>query len=76
MKTAYAIAYSEKDGRNFCGTLPWILDDFSSENECLENAQRLIKEGYMNVIPFHFESKRKKNEEFDWEYVRANRIEG
>ena len=48
--TTYAIAYSDKNGRDFCGELPWLLDDFS------------------------FEKKRKKNEEFTWDYVKAHKI--
>ncbi len=74
MKSSYAIAYSDKNGHNFCGDLPWILDDFSNEEDCILNAQRLLAEGFKNVIPFRFESRRKKMEEFDWEYVKNNKI--
>jgi hypothetical protein len=70
----YAIAYSDKNGKDFCEKYPWLLDDFSSEYETKERADQLIKEGYKNVIPFRFEGKRKKNEEFTWEYVKEHQI--
>ncbi len=60
---AYAIAYSDKNGTDFCDRLPWILDDFSSKGEVKETAEGLIQEGYKNVISFRFEKQRKKNEE-------------
>lgn len=50
----YAIAYSDKNGKDFCEKYPWLLDDFSSEYEAKERADWLIKEGYKNVIPFRF----------------------
>jgi len=70
----YAIAYSDKNGKNFCDQLPWILDDFSLESDVKEAAEKLTQEGYKNVIPFRFEKRRKKNEEFTWNYAKEHRI--
>lgn len=72
--TTYAIVYSDKNGRDFCGELPWLLDDFSSEDDVKEHAKRLVQKGFKNVTPFRFEKKRKKNEEFTWDYVKAHKI--
>lgn len=70
----YAIAYSDKNGKDFCDQLPWILDDFSLEGDVKEAAEKLTQEGYKNVIPFRFEKIRKKNEEFTWNYAKEHRI--
>lgn len=69
MKTGLAIAYADKNGRDFNG-IPWILDDLNNREECLNKLEKMVQEGYNNVIPFQFEQKRKKNEEFDWDYVK------
>lgn len=74
MKSSYAIAYRDKSGRDFNG-LPWILDDIQSEADCIENAKRMVVEGYKEVIPFKFSGRRKPMEEFDWDYVKCNRIQ-
>lgn len=73
MKTGFAIAYTDKKGKDFNG-IPWILDDLNSKEECLDKSKEMVQEGYNNVIPFQFEQRRKKNEEFDWDYVKKNRI--
>ena len=73
MKSSFAIAYSNQDGRDFNG-IPWILDDLNNEKECMLKASEMIADGYQNVIPFQFEHRRKKVEEFDWEYVKEHRI--
>lgn len=75
MKGSYAIAYSDKDGRDFCDSKPWILDDFSNKADCLAETMRLIKDGFKNVIPFKFSERRKATDEFDWDYVRNNKID-
>ena len=46
MKGSYAIAYSDKEGRDFCDSKPWILDDFSNKADCLSETMRLIKDGF------------------------------
>lgn len=73
MKSSFAIAYSDKNGKDF-GGIPWILDDLNNKEECLEKAEEMMNNGYNNVIPFQFEQKRKKSEEFDWDYVKKNKI--
>lgn len=73
MKSSYAVAYSNPDGNDFNG-IPWILDDINNEEECILTSQRLMQDGFKNVIPFQFEARRKKNEEFDWNYVREHQI--
>ena len=73
MKSSFAIAYSDKSGKDFSG-IPWILDDMNSEEECLSKSEEMLQEGYINVIPFQFEQRRKKDEEFDWDYVKKNKI--
>ena len=73
MKSSFAIAYADKDGKDFNG-IPWILDDLNNEKECLTKSKEMSQEGYINVIPFQFEQKRRKNEEFDWDYVKKNKV--
>ena len=34
----------------------------------------MIADGFQNVIPFQFEHRRKKDNEFNWEYVKEHRI--
>lgn len=74
MKSSYAIAYSGKDGAGFNG-LPWILDDINSKEECILIASKMISDGFLYVIPFQFISRRKKQEEYSWEYVKENRLD-
>lgn len=59
MKSSYAIAYTNKDGRDFNG-LPWILDDLNNEKECISKVLEMENNGFLNVIPFRFEQKRKR----------------
>lgn len=73
MKTGFAIAYADKNGKDFNG-IPWILDDLNNKEECLDKSEEMVQEGYINIIPFQFEQRRKKNEEFDWGYVKKNKI--
>ena len=71
----YAIAYADKNGKGFSNTKPWIDDNYGNDlSGCLLRAKELIEEGYKDVIPFQFEKRRKKDEEFDWEYVREHKI--
>lgn len=74
MKSSFAIAYSNQDGRDFNG-IPWILDDLNNEKECMLKVSEMIADGFQNVIPFQFEQRRKKAEEFDWGYVKEHRID-
>lgn len=74
MKSSFAIAYANQDGRDFNG-IPWILDDLNDKKECISKALEMIASGFQNVIPFQFEQRRKKTEEFDWKYVKEHRIE-
>ena len=73
MKSSFAIAYADKNGKDFNG-IPWILDDLNDKEECLDKAEDPPPDGYTNVVPFQFEQRRKKDEEFDWDYVRKNKI--
>ena len=59
MKSSFAIAYANEDGRDFNG-IPWILDDLENEKECISKALEMIAEGFRNVVPFQFEKRRKK----------------
>lgn len=72
MKSGYAIAYSNKDGTDFDG-IPWILDE-NSEDDCILTASKMTKNGFRDVIPFQF-SRRQKQEEYSWEYVKENRLD-
>ena len=54
MKSSFAIAYANEDGRDFNG-IPWILDDLENEKECISKALEMIAEGFPNVVPFQFE---------------------
>lgn len=74
MKSSFAIAYANQDGRDFNG-IPWILDDLNDKKECISKALEMIASGFQNVIPFQFEQRRKKTDEFDWKYVKEHRIE-
>lgn len=47
---------------------------FSPEDDVKEHAKRLVQKGFKSVTPFRFEKKRKKNEEFTWDYVKAHKI--
>ena len=73
MKSSFAIAYSDKNGKDFSG-IPWILDDLNNKEECLSKSEEMLQEGYINVIPFRFGKRRKKDEEFGWEYVKNNKV--
>lgn len=73
MKSSFAIAYADKNGKDFNG-MPWILDDLNNKEECMDKSEEMVQEGYTNVIPFQFEQRRKKDEEFDWDYVKKNKI--
>ena len=44
------------------------------EKECISKALEMIAEGFPNVVPFQFEKRRKKDEEFDWKYVKEHRL--
>lgn len=59
MKSSFAIAYSNQDGRGFNG-IPRILDDLNNEKECISKASEMIAYGFQNVIPFRLEHRRKK----------------
>lgn len=74
MKSSYAIAYSNKDGTDFNGT-PWILEDINSKEECILIASKMITDGFLDVIPFQFMSRRQKQEEYSWGYVKENRLD-
>lgn len=74
MKSSYAIAYSNKDGTDFNG-VPWILEDINSKDECILTASKMIKNGFRDVIPFQFISRRQTQEEYSWEYVKENRVD-
>lgn len=74
MKSSFAIAYADKNGKDFNG-IPWILDDLNDKEECLDKAEEMMQDGYTNVVPFQFEQRRKKDEEFDWDYVKKNIID-
>jgi hypothetical protein len=73
MKTGFAIAYKDKNGKDFNG-IPWILDGFNNKEECMDKAKEMDQEGYNNIVLFQFEQRRKKNEEFDWDYVKKNSV--
>lgn len=45
MKSSFAIAYANEDGRDFNG-IPWILDDLENEKECISKALEMISEKY------------------------------
>lgn len=73
MKNSFAIAYTNQDGRDFNG-ISWMLNDLNNEKECISKAQEKVADGFQNVIPFRFEQKRKKDEEFNWEYVKEYKV--
>ena len=50
------------------------MDDFKNREDCKNVARRLQSEGYVDVTPFQFSEKRKANLEFDWNYVKYNKI--
>ena len=76
MKSNFAIAYKNKDGRDLNG-IPWIFDDINNKEECILKASEMISDGFKNVIPFEFSEERRKNIEnvFEWEYVEEHKIE-
>lgn len=75
MRSNFAIAYADENGKDFNG-LPWIFDDMNNKEECMSQTLKMISDGFKNVIPFHFDDKRKSNieETFDWEYVKTHKI--
>ena len=68
----YLIAYKEKNGYDFMG-IPYILGDFNDFDECKENAQQLIRDGYCCVTVF--ECGDPVPEEISWDYVKRNKME-
>lgn len=75
MKSNFAIAYKNKDGRDING-IPWIFDDINNKEECTSKALEMISDGFKSVIPFEFGEERRKNIEdtFEWEYVKEHSI--
>lgn len=73
MNTNYAIAYANKDDKDFFGR-PWINGDFGSLEECNTVAQDMIAEGYKNVVVFTAGNKKETGEDYSWEYVRKHKI--
>lgn len=76
MKSNYAVAYANENGRDLNG-IPWIFDDINNKEECLSKALEMISDDFKNVIPFRFDNVRKQNVEevFEWEYVKEHRID-
>lgn len=73
MSFDFAIAYADRDGRDFKG-IPWIFDDVDNEKECVSRSLEMIASGFRKVIPFKFDREKEKAEEFDWTYVEGHRI--
>lgn len=75
MKSNFAIAYADENGRDLNG-IPWIFDDVNNKKECVSKALEMIQNGFKNVIPFQFDNQRKLNieEVIKWEYVRQHKI--
>lgn len=74
METSFAIAYADKDGKDFNG-IPWIGDAPVSREECLSMAQGLVSDGYKNVIPFQYEPGKDCPEEITWSFAKLHRID-
>lgn len=70
----YAIAYADKNGKDFFG-LPWILDDIDGLDDCIAHSEKMRMEGFQNVIPFQYDGKgRNTEEEFTWCYVKNHKL--
>ena len=41
MKSSFALAYADKNGKDFNG-IPWILDDLNDKEECLDKAEEMM----------------------------------
>ncbi len=68
--TNYAIAYTDKNGKDFNG-IPWVLEDFNSKEECMEKTNEMKVNGFKKVIPFIVSG---KEEEISWNYVIEHQI--
>lgn len=62
----YKIAYTDKKGNGF-GSLPYILDGYDDVESAIQEKDRLIREGYKNVVVFSCPVR--IPEEINWEYV-------
>lgn len=76
MKSNFAIAYSDKSGKDLNG-IPWLFDDVNDKEGCVVKALEMISDGFKNVIPFCFDDNRKQNVEeiIEWQYVKEHRID-
>lgn len=64
----------ENDGFSICSD-PVMAIDFASPDEYILTASIMIKNGFRVFIPFQFISRRQKQEEYSWEYVKENRVD-
>ena len=70
----FAIAYSDRNGRDFSKNAPWILDGFETAEECKWNAEELKLQGFRNVTTFAFRKTEPLEEEIPWEFARSHQI--
>ena len=66
----YGIAYLDIDGEGFSDTEPFIVD-CSSFQQCKEDMEWMMKNGYRKVIPFRYNG---SMDYYTWDYVYKNKI--
>lgn len=66
----YGVAYEEKSGKGFSETEPFV-DFCEDKQECIELANNMENEGYIQVTPF---ATAKIKETYDWKFVNEHNI--
>lgn len=70
----FGVAYKDQNGMDLNG-VPWLYIDVTNKAECILQAQKMVKQGYQDVIPF--ESNRRMEEITDyitWDTVKEYQI--
>lgn len=70
----FAIAYSDKDGKDFGNNVPWIENNYNSKEECMEWVDKLTAKGFQKITPFTYEENEVLEDEIDWKFVEKHRI--
>ena len=77
MSKHYAIAYKDKDGRDFDKNEPWVEDMHDCNlRTTQERAEEFRREGFQDVVLFEHPNEDDENapEVINWDYVRAHRV--
>lgn len=75
-KKQYAVAYKDKNGKDFMHYYPFVTDIMTTEKECKEQAA--VLDEYQKVTPFCFLEDELSEEDLQyitWEFVESHKID-